>query len=246
MDVLGIFAGPVRRGPIPMTKTMRFDLTEQMTLPRQVTDLTGMIFVRLTVIRWHGRDANGKILWQCRCECGLGSPFLGTYLRTGTTKSCGCLRRDMAAIKKYKHGLGQSPEMTVWCSMIQRCHNSNHIHYRYYGGRGIRVCTEWKDSFKQFHDDMGPRPTPHHQLDRIDNSVGYSAKNCRWATRNENCRNRRGNRLIEYNGETKTIAEWAELIGMRTDTLKRRIYIGWDVKRAITTPLRHGKRNVTV
>lgn len=113
-----------------------------------------------------------------------------------------------------------------------------HAAYPNYGGRGIAVCERWLNSPQAFLDDMGMKPTPKHEIDRIDNDGNYEPGNCRWATRKENDRNRRNNRLLTLNGETLTLAEWAEHSGVPDDTLRHRLGVGWSVERAILTPVR--------
>ena len=137
-----------------------------------------------------------------------------------------------------KHRLSYTPEYRAWQTMRLRCLEPSNSAYPAYGGRGITVCDRWKDSPQAFLDDMGPKPSPRHELDRIDNDHGYEPGNCRWATRSQNDRNRRNNRLIQFNGERRTLVEWAEELGMRADTIGARIDNGWTAERALTTPIR--------
>jgi len=121
--------------------------------------------------------------------------------------------------------------------MIQRCSNPNHPDYRHYGGRGIRVCERWLQA-ETFLADMGERPSAQHTLERKDNNGPYSPDNCRWATQIEQCQNLRKSRLLEYQGETLTIAEWARRAGLSPGALWGRLDRGWSVERALTTPAR--------
>jgi len=107
----------------------------------------------------------------------------------------------------------------------------------YYAGRGITVCDRWRDSFVAFYEDMGPKPSPAHSLDRIDNDKGYEPGNCRWATRTEQMRNTRANRWITFAGETLTLADWSERLGIHKETLTRRLET-WSVEEAMTRPVR--------
>lgn len=127
-------------------------------------------------------------------------------------------------------------EFWIWQGMIRRCHNPDHSEFRNYGGRGIRVCKRWRKSFKKFLKDMGRRPG-NKEIDRIDNDGDYRPENCRWATRSEQCRNKRGNRIIEFEGESKCLAEWAEVVGIRMATLWRRLNQGWSFEKAISIPV---------
>jgi len=117
--------------------------------------------------------------------------------------------------------------------MWGRCINENHRFYANYGGRGITVCSKWK-TFAGFLEDMGERPFCM-ELDRIDNNGNYCKENCRWVSPKEQSRNKRNNRLIEYKGETRCLVEWAEIIGIRRETLSRRLHLGWSIEKAFTT-----------
>lgn len=127
-------------------------------------------------------STNHNYRWLCQCDCGkLVSPR-GSNLNLGKAMSCGC--------RTVKHGMHSSPEYRAWIQMRMRCTKPHHPDYHHYGGRGITVCSEWA-TFEQFYTDMGPRPSPKHSIDRIDNEQGYSAANCRWATATQQVNNRR-------------------------------------------------------
>lgn len=201
-------------------------------------DLTGQRFGRLVVLGPHHRAKN-KTWWPCRCDCGAAVTIWSYYLLTGNTKSCGCYRRDFTTAKNASHGKRHEPEYAVWYLMRQRCDDPDNSGY---GGRGINVCDRWQ-SFERFYEDMGPRPTPDHQIDRIDNDGPYSPDNCRWATRIENCNNRRDNVLIEWRGEALTVPEWSRRTGVGKHPLWHRLFrLGWSVERALTTPVRQRRR----
>jgi hypothetical protein len=121
--------------------------------------------------------------------------------------------------------------------MLGRCFYPACDRYKNYGGRGITVCPEWL-SFENFYRDMGDRPSPKHSLDRIDVNGHYCKENCRWATPKEQQNNRSNNRVVEFNGEVRTLAGWAEYIGINYHTLCSRIYAGWSEEAALTTPLK--------
>lgn len=134
--------------------------------------------------------------------------------------------------------------MAIWGSMISRCHNRNCPKYNYYGGRGILVCDEWRESFKSFYDAVGPRPGKGYELDRIDNNDGYRPGNVRWATKIANMRNKRSNRIIEHNGVSKPLVAWAETIGISATALATRIRkTPLDIGKALTTPVQKQKRH---
>jgi hypothetical protein len=139
-----------------------------------------------------------------------------------------------------RHGLcvgGKHALYAIWKQMRQRCHNPNHPYYASYGGRGIQVCERWRESFSAFVEDMGPRPSEAYSLDRIDNNGDYEPNNCRWATKQEQSKNRSGRRLLTARGETKMISEWAAELGVRIGLLDGRLRRGWSEEAAVLTPL---------
>lgn len=177
-------------------------------------------------------------MWLCRCDCGSEMMTTSHHLREGHTKSCGCLQREVVT----KHGQCstiKSNTYSSWDHMVQRCTNPNLKQHEDYGGRGIRVCDRWKE-FKNFLEDMGKCPF-RYSIDRIDNNKGYYKKNCRWATRKQQARNTRRNRLIIYNGKTQCITAWSQEVGISVQTIVRRIKNGWSIEAALLTPVR-GKR----
>lgn len=161
---------------------------------RPYIDESGNVYGRLAVQGLFEPETAGKHkLWVCRCECGQITIVAGGQLRSGKTRSCGCLNMDSLRSRK-RHGKatgGHHRVYRIWNAMRQRCHNPNQPHYVRYGGRGIRVCDEWRKSFDVFYAHMGDPPSPDHTLDRIDNDRGYEPGNCRWATRSEQQRNKR-------------------------------------------------------
>jgi hypothetical protein len=136
----------------------------------------------------------------------------------------------------------RTPEYKAWMAMNERCANVNHQSYSFYGGRGITVCERWRVSFQSFYEDMGPRPSRHHSLDRIDNDAGYFPDNCRWATKSEQQNNIRSNRPITFRGETLNLSQWARKMGLPSDALSRRLNDGWTVEDALTKPIANRKR----
>lgn len=158
--------------------------------------------------------------------------------RTGGPASKYSGRVEFSHHATFKHGYSYTPEYRAWQTMRLRCQNPANQAYANYGGRGIIVCERWRESVSNFIADMGPKPTPKHEIDRINNDGNYEPGNCRWVTRTENDRNRRSNRWLTFRGETLTLTEWAQRFGIRNDTLTHRIEIGWDVERALTTPVR--------
>jgi hypothetical protein len=132
----------------------------------------------------------------------------------------------------------REPEYPIYAAMKQRCYNTNCAEYENYGGRGIGVFQEWRDSFEAFIRDVGRRPSPEHSLDRYpDNDGNYEPGNVRWATIAEQQRNKRNNVMLTFNNETRCAADWADHLGMKRHTLDGRLKDGWSVERALTTPV---------
>jgi hypothetical protein len=140
-----------------------------------------------------------------------------------------------------KHGLHGVPEYWVWHRAKDRCKNPNNPKFKHYGGRGIKMCQEWRDSFAAFIASMGRRPAGRYTLDRIDNNGDYEPGNCRWATYAAQNRNNRRTRLLTFQGKTHCITDWADILGMSRATLYGRIYRGWSTEKALTAPL-HSRR----
>lgn len=171
------------------------------------------------------------------CACGARKVLWKSNVRPGHTQSCGCIRRQATALRSIQHGHSAGYEKTrtynCWKSMRQRCVNPKSRSYPYYGGRGIRVCDRW-NSFEAFLEDMGEMPDGM-SLDRINVDGNYEPDNCRWATRTEQMNNRRNNRMVEFEGERLTLADWARRIGVKYHTLMARLDSGMSVERAFST-----------
>lgn len=152
-------------------------------------DIVGMQFNYLKVIEFYGRNKHKKKLYKCLCtRCGKEKVMIGTEVKNGYSKSCGCLTKDS---QPKKHGMTGTLIYHKWKGMKQRCYNPNYDYYSAYGGRGIKVCDEWKHDFSQFYKDMGDVPFEGAELDRIDNDDDYKPSNCRWVNHKENTNNRR-------------------------------------------------------
>lgn len=204
--------------------------------------MTGQRFGILTVVERAGSDSRKRAMWKCRCDCGNESVVHGSNLRRNHTTSCGCSISAKIGIRSTTHGHSVGGQVTatfrVWCEMIRRCTNRRCKSYPNYGGRGITVCAEWLNDFAAFLEHIGQKPTPQYQIDRIDNNKGYEPGNVRWATRIQQMRNKRTNRFITHDGETMTVAAWAERTGMKSCTLTMRLNRGWSVADSLTRPLR--------
>lgn len=195
---------------------------------------------RLTPITFSHRDKNGKQVWQFECECGNKVTLPLSQVKSGNTKSCGCLRREMIIEKNTIHGFSQrrdeSKTYMIWKRMKGRCSNKNVKEYKNYGGRGIEVCERWND-FAKFLEDMGERPEGM-SIDRIDNNKGYSPDNCQWASRKTQNSNKRNNVLMTSHGITLTAKAWSEKLGISYQTLMSRIRYGWTHERILSEPIR--------
>ena len=160
----------------------------------------------------------------------------------GRTNSCGCLHRERAERMQWKHGAARrggktTKEYRAWMNAKNRCFYSSNAAFANYGGRGIVMCEEWRHDLPTFLRDMGPCP-PKHTLDRWpDNDGNYEPGNCRWATRTQQMRNMRSNRLIAFNGESLTLMEWAERVGISHKSLSGRLD-SWSIEKALTEPPR--------
>lgn len=199
----------------------------------KIVNFVGQKFGKLTVKEKHG-SRNNRTLWLCQCECGNNTIVNRRYLINGDTKSCGCLKKKPQV---NTHRMSKTPEYVTWCSIKNRCYNKNQKKYKDYGGRGIKVCDRWKNSFINFYSDMGKRPSKAHSIDRINNNDDYSPDNCKWSTPIEQANNTRSNRTIEINGEVKTLAQWCRFYNINHAVVKVRIFRGWPVIKALTTPL---------
>jgi hypothetical protein len=212
-----------------------------------VNDLTDKRFGRLVALLPEPKDPKlGKqhTMWVCECDCGSQVVVNGSSLTNNTTRSCGCLRIEATRARKTKHGQAKkgnnTKEYQTWAGMIRRCYNSAEENYDRYGGRGIKVCDAWRESFETFFKDVGPCPGPEYSIDRFpDNNGNYEPGNVRWATTKQQSRNTRRNRLITHDGHTRTVVEWSEITGIQRQTIIARIEAGWSPEKALTTSVRN-------
>lgn len=158
-------------------------------------DLVGKQFGKLEVVS-QVESKKSERRWKCRCDCGNIHTASTSQLNLGVVKSCGCYRKNF----NKTHGLSKTPEHKIWLLIRYRCNSEKSDNYENYGGRGIKVCERW-DKFENFLEDMGPRPSPKHSVDRIDVNGNYCPENCEWATRHQQSINRRDS--IKYTGTTK-------------------------------------------
>lgn len=195
-------------------------------------------FNRLTVVNIFKNTGSGTFV-ECLCDCGNSITRMFAMIRNGSIKSCGCLntesRRKTCKQNATTHGLGKPPEYKVWAAMKQRCNNPNSPSYKNYGGRGITLCEAWNYDFAAFYYDMGPRPTPSHSIERINNDLGYSKENCEWATLDKQSKNKRTTVRFPFNGYMLTLGEISEITGIKRSTLSQRIYAyKWPLEKAFS------------
>lgn len=192
---------------------------------RRIKDLTGQKFGLLTVIGLKDTDTR-KTYWICQCDCGNVKEVRSDSLISGAIKSCGCLKKKQDKInltKNHKHKMSGTRIYREWQSMKGRCYNQNDPRYDGWGGRGITVCEEWKNSFEKFFEwAMNNGYRNDLTLDRIDNDGNYEPKNCRWATQKEQSRNRSSNIRIKIGNSTKTLIEWCEIFNLDYGKIRAR------------------------
>lgn len=187
--------------------------------------LIGQKFGRLTVIDFDHKDATNKTYWLCECACSDRNKVVvySGNLKSGTTRSCGCLARERAVETNTKHGLSKTRIYHIWQHIIQRCENKNDKDYPRYGGKGVTVCDEWHN-FELFKDwSMSNGYDDALSIDREDVYAGYYPENCRWVDQIIQQNNKRNNHLITYDGITHTIAEWSRILNVNYQTLNGRI-----------------------
>lgn len=216
-------------------------------------DFTPETFGRLTTqgprflvpVGSQGRYAAKQV---CKCSCSEDALLVvfTDCLRSGNTSSCGCFQIQQTKKAKTSHGRSCSGVYRILHGIYERTSNPNNPNYPNYGGRGISMCSRWREpngqGFLNFRTDMGERPSLKHTIERKNNNGNYEPNNCRWATRTEQARNKRNSRNLEAFGKTQSVHLWAEEVGVGARTICSRIRIGWTVEKALTTPVRKLER----
>lgn len=203
-----------------------------------------LVVLRQGISRFHNTKERGVRecrRWVCQCDCGNIIERAEKDLIGGRCDSCLSCAYTGENNANYKHGASAgkrgdrayAPEYRTWCAIKTRCYNPNSDEYYVYGGRGIQMCDAWLNSFEAFFDDMGPKPTPQHTIDRKNNDKGYCPDNCRWATDQEQRRNRRSNRRITIDNTTHCLVEWFEIIGTKKSTFEWRERQGWSIEESL-------------
>lgn len=206
---------------------------------RKAVDMTGYKFNNCEVL-YRVENRYGVAHWKCKCRCGKLFVSAGSNIRKGKTNSCGCYQKEKVSNTRKTHGKSESRLYGVWESMKQRCNNPNNPNYNRYGGRGIKIYSNWNNSFESFsnwayandyHDNL--------TIDRVDNNGNYEPENCRWVDCRAQSRNRNSNRLLKFQGKELCVAEWSDLTGINSNTILNRLSRGWSVEETLSTPIEH-------
>lgn len=214
----------------------------KMPIMPNFIDLTGKRFGRFLVLN-RGENRGVQPTWHVRCDCGTEKLVISASLRRGVSRSCGCLKSELArdALRQRAsiHGMTETRIYRIWSGMIKRCHGINGDPYGCYQGRGITVCDRWRTSFENFYTDMGDHPGDGFSIDRINNDLGYSPENCRWATTEQQMNNTSRSVLFSHNGVQMSIPQWERHLGFPEGVLYKRIRRRkWTFDKAISKPLR--------
>lgn len=222
-------------------------------MPRKL-DLKGKRVGILTVVEYVGSNKEGRALWLCECDCGNTCVLPSTTLSRTMKTHCGCQTKKLmskAATKRIEdrgmtaHGDSNSRLYRVFISMIDRCERKGHVQYANYGGRGIKVCEEWRHDYSAFrewalasgYDDGAAHGKC--TIDRIDPDGDYSPTNCRFTSMVEQNNNKRNNRLVTIDGKTQSVTQWCRELGLNSKTVNSRIHMGWEPVDALTKPIHH-------
>lgn len=212
-------------------------MEEKIKMSKRTKNLVGEKFGRWVVLEFAGYK-NKKAHWLCKCDCGKEKIVCGKNLILGKTKSCGCLHNEQIVEYFTKHGdrsLKNTTRLyTIWKNMRSRCCNSNNPKFNRYGGRGIKICDEWYNSYSCFRDwALSNGYLENLTIDRINNDGNYEPSNCRWATTKEQSRNRSTNVFLEHNGQIFVQKDFAKIIGIDRHTLSKKINEGMSVEEII-------------
>ena len=190
--------------------------------------LVGIKFNLLTLVEEISTKSRFRMAkWSCSCGGSIITRIQSVEL--GYTKSCGCLKYKKGIVRRFKHGMSKSPEYQAWADLKDRCYNPNNKYFFNYGGRGIKVCDRWLESFENFFEDMGYRPSKRFSIERVENNGIYEKNNCKWGTKYEQERNKRSNVYLEYNGKLKIVKDWSKEIGISNTTISNRIKKGFPI-----------------
>lgn len=204
-----------------------------------IKDMTNRTFGKLTVKRFAGTNKRGEATWECKCDCGKKTIVPGNKLRSGHTTSCGCVRFSRIGEHNRTHGMTNSRLYNIWSRMKARCNNPKEQYYYLYGGRGIKICDEWANSFELFYEwSIKNGYKENLTIDRKNTNGDYCPSNCKWSDVYEQANNKRNNHFITAFGQRKTISQWARVTRLNPGTISRRIHtLGWNEVDAVTIPV---------
>ena len=191
-------------------------------------EFVGRTFGRLTVIARFKHPSLNVFFFKCLCQCGKVANIRANSVTGGITKSCGCFRRE----KLKTHGQSRSAAHRLWCSIKNRCYNPHASNFQHYGGRGIKMHAEWRDSFEAFFRDVGDPPKGK-RIDRKENSGNYEPGNIRFVDAVTQQNNKRNNHVVTFNGQSRTLAEWQRATGIPSSRIRARLRNGWSAERAL-------------
>lgn len=194
-------------------------------------DIAGKRYGLLVPLYRVENDKYGRSAWMCKCDCGTKKVISANDMRSGKTRSCGCLEKYNRSIfgtrSKRTHQMKNTRIYHIWQGAKNRVFNQNDKHWPDYGGRGITMCKEWATSFECFRDwAFANGYSENLTIDRIDVNGDYCPENCRWVTKADQQRNKRNNRYYTYNGKTQLIPAWAKEFGVTDSTIRSRIRRG--------------------
>ena len=198
----------------------------------------GQRFGRLEVISVSKRERTSsgsiKIYFNCKCDCGNYTEVVYQLLKSGKTKSCGCMRREKVSSENKTHNQSKTRLYKIYIGMKKRCYNEKSEAYQYYGGKGVKICDEWS-TFEPFMDwSLRNGYSENLSIDRIDPNGNYEPSNCRWVDIFTQANNKSNNTFLEFNGKRKTISEWGKEIGINGSTISKRLRDGWSIEEALT------------
>lgn len=197
-------------------------------------DLTGKRFGRLVVLEEAERKPNQTIRWLCKCDCGNIKSIKSAHLIGGQINSCGCLRNELNLKRSITHGMNNTRIHRIWVGIRTRCYNKNEKCYKYYGGRGIKICDKWK-TFEGFYEDMKEGYADNLTIDRINVDGDYCKENCRWADKETQANNMRTNRMVTVNGINYTLANLCKEYGLKYKTIHKKLSKGIPIENILKT-----------
>jgi hypothetical protein len=207
-------------------------------------NIIGNIYNRLTVVKYVGVSKHNKKIFLFKCICGNECEKIIGDVKSGRTKSCGCLNKENKGRTPILNPRQKNPLYPIWNNMMARCYNEKSSSYYNYGKLGITVCDDWHN-FDNFCKSVGLRPSKKHSIDRINNYGNYEPNNCRWATHKEQCRNKKNNKMLFVDGISKPLSEWAEIYKINPSTIEKRMVIwGWNESDAVKTKVIKGNGGI--